>query len=136
METSSLVNGSVYTLSIIPERLYGTELVDVTFLGRVDSSLVPNGIIPSEEHRKVYATLPDGTPNDASQYPWLIFKDLSGNIISIGEPWVVANSVQGGDPVDVWDVTDIQGDSDTPLRIKRALSSLGIYQYNIKKRTA
>lgn len=135
MDTGQLVVNKVYSMSIHPERLYGTELTDVTFKGRVDASLVSvYGIIPSEEHRKVYSTLPDGTPNNANQYSWLVFEDLSGNRIVIGEPWIVDGSVAGGDDIDVWDITDIKGDSETPLRIQRALSSLGIYEYTLKKR--
>lgn len=136
MDTTELVTGSTYSLDLHPERLHGSSLTDVTFQGRVDASLVSvYGIVPEEEHRKVYSTLPDGVPDDAKQYSWLIFKTINGNLEIIGEPWVVANSVTGGDVEDVWDVLGVKGDSVTPQILRNALSAIGIYGYTIKKRT-
>lgn len=136
MNTTDLKVNTVYSLTLHPERITGRELNDVTFLARMDSTLVSAyGIIPDEEHKKVYASLPAGVPNSGSQYSWLVFRTLSGNLTVIGEPWVVANSVLGGDDVDVWDITDIKGSSVTPEHIRIGLSSMGIYEYNITKRT-
>lgn len=136
MDSANLVVGSVYSVEVYPERIYGKTLTDVTFLGRVDASIVSSmGVIPSVEHKKVYSTLPDGVPNAADQYSWLLFKSISGNTIIIGEPWIVANSITGGDEVDIWDVTGIKGNSNTPERISQVLSMIGIYEYNITKRT-
>lgn len=137
METTELVTGSTYNLDLHPERLYGSSLTDVKFMGRVEAALVSvYGIVPAEEHRKVYSTLPDGVPDDATQYSWLIFETVNGNLEIIGEPWVVANSVSGGDVEDVWDVEGIKGNTVTPQLIRQALSAIGIFGYTIKKREA
>lgn len=132
MLTTDMVVGSVYTVDLYPERLHGKVLTDVTFMGRVDATLVgAYGVIPEEEHLKVYSSLPDGVPDNAYQYSWVLFKNLNGEVIPLGEPWV--ENVTGGDTVDIWEVSNIKGDSATPNLIQSALTSVGIYEFSIRK---
>lgn len=134
METTELVVGKVYSFTLYPERIYGTNIKDATFIGRVHADMVSAfGIVASEEHKLAYSSLPNGVPNDAYQYSWLAFTTVAGNRLIIGEPWVVAGSVLGGADVDIWSISGISGDSTTPAKIKSALNAIGIYDFTVSK---
>lgn len=132
--TTNLVTNSTYGVSLHPSVIYGKEIADLTFKVRTTADMVNlYGIIPEEEHRRVYSSLPDGVIDDAHSYDWLVFKTLNDEIIVLGEPWIKA--VTGGDAM-VQYLVKVVGNQETPTHIRAALSSIGIYEYSIETVTS
>ena len=132
MDSSELVNNGVYSMSLYAPQLYGSTLDDVTFLGRVNSTLVSAyNVIPEEEHRKAFIHLPSGTVDDSASYSWLLFRTPTGIIRVIGEPWIQEGSLVSEGAIVVYKVSGIVGDANTPAKIRNALSSVGIYEFEI-----
>jgi hypothetical protein len=107
-----------------PGRL-GNGFQDVRLEGVMSAQMAANfGVDIYALHQNVYASLPQGTPNDPTQYGWVRFATQSGEYQIIGIPYIRPESIMlstGGTFNLVF-----QNKTDTDLqRIMTALSANG-----------
>ncbi len=130
MSTSLVINGK-YNFEVFPSLLLGNNFKNVTILGIIHPSIAQNFLDLEAIHAQVYAYLPEGTPDNARGYDYVMIKSLSGDTTVLGMPWInqetIVNVESGTMIVEILNVTsqDIQ-------RVSDALAANGFAQYKIK----
>ena len=130
MDSAFVVNGK-YSFEVFPVQILGNDFKNVTVLGIVHPSIAQNFLDIEASHIQVYPFLPDGTPDDARGYEYVMLRTLSGETTVLGLPWIntdtIVNVESGTIVVEIVNVTsqDIQ-------RVSDALIANGFNAFNIK----
>ena len=109
--------------------LIAADYKGVTLLGIVGYTMAMGYEDVEVTHKNIIGSLPEGTPEKASDYNYLIVKLPSGTIKAVGIPWIK-------DPITVVKTTTITVTvtpaslSDVDI-IKKALNAYGVTNYTI-----
>lgn len=119
-----LIFGNVLSFEVYPASIIGTRFQDVKVMGLLDKDTANFWIDADALHINVFPTLPDGVPDDPSEYQFVKLKHLNGAVSVIGVPWIRTDSVlvstRGQLTLTVDDVTPIDMD-----RIVKAINANG-----------
>lgn len=88
-----LTFNNVISFDVYPASIVGSQFKDVKILALLDADTARNWIDPEAMHANVYPTLPDGVPDDATQYQYVKFQYPNGKIGVLGVPWIKADTV-------------------------------------------
>lgn len=89
LNTNDVEIGSVVSFEMYPSLLIGASYTRATVEGIINAAdAIRSGMDVQAVHRNVYATLPEGTPNNPNSYYYLKLKLLSGETTIIGIPWI------------------------------------------------
>ena len=130
MSSPFIVNGK-YSFEVFPSAILGNDFKNVTVLGVVHPSIAQSFMDIEATHVQVYSYLPQGTPDNARGYDYVMLRTLSGEMTVLGLPWIneatIVNVESGTMVVELVDVTsqDIQ-------RVSDALIANGFHKFNIK----
>jgi hypothetical protein len=124
LATSTIVLGSIVNFSQYAPAIIGQGYVGATVLAILDWESAQAYINPATVHASVYPSLPGGTPNDFTAYPYLKIKTASGQTTAVGFPWIIDSSYQVQTAAKLTIVVDSVSPSDQN-NIKAALSALG-----------
>lgn len=130
MSSPFVVNGK-YNFEVFPIQILGNDFKNVTVLGIVHPSIAQNFLDIEASHVQIYPYLPEGTPDDARGYEYVMLRTVSGETTVLGLPWINANTIvnveSGTLLVEIVNVTsqDIQ-------RVSDALVVNGYNAFNIK----
>lgn len=84
----------------------------------------------AEIHANVYPSLPAGTPNDYTAYPYLKLRLTDGNIVVAGLPWIVdASYVVNQTQTMTIVLQSISPDDQN--NVKAALSAIGLSNFTV-----
>lgn len=88
------VNKLVYSFDVYPSTIIGNDFKNVTVLGIVGyEQAIRDADIPAI-HANVYPLLPQGTPEDPTQYDYLLVRTSAGRNTVLGIPWINLETVQ------------------------------------------
>jgi hypothetical protein len=127
----SFTLNSTITFDLYPAALLGNQINNVKVTAILDfatAQLYRNDLMAL--HQQVYPYLPQGTPNDPTQYWYIKVITPSGQPAVYGIPWIIDNTVQ------IYNGTSMQLtiDNVTPAQqnmIKKILSAAGFTAVNV-----
>ena len=85
--------GKVVSFQLYPSAIVTDNFTNVKIVATSTHEGVSDKISPARLHNMVYATLPEGTPNDYKAYKYLLIKRQDNTITAIGVPWIKENTV-------------------------------------------
>lgn len=89
---TDFTDGAVYNF-VTTSAVLGT-FKNVTAEGVVNYRVASKYIDAAALHANVFSTLPPGTPNDFTQYQYLIIRHPNGNESAVGLPWIQDGTVE------------------------------------------
>ena len=130
----NIKTGSMVSFELLTPAL-GTNLSG-KFLGELHADVIKSfGFIPEDIHRRVYASLPDGTVlDDPYSYSYSLFESHSGMKVCYGTPWIDESSVHE-DASEVRYLVEVTAGTDFPAMLKQQLTQIGIFKYSITQQT-
>ena len=124
--------GDVISFQLYPSAILGTGFQNVKLLAILDMNTLPLlGYDPQALHANVYSTLPQGTPNDPSQYSYLKLLLQNGQTTVIGIPWIIDSSLQVSSTSSIQFTVNNVSPSDQNT-ILQALAAAGYTAVNMK----
>ena len=84
----SISIGDTISFQIYPSTIIGTTFTYCSIIAILDYATAQKFIDVDTLHANVYPTLPDGVPNNPSQYSYLKISLVSGQDAIVGVPWV------------------------------------------------
>lgn len=86
--------GQRFSFQVYPTAIIGNAFADVVMEGIISADIARayNFDIYSM-HSNVYPTLPAGTPNDPTQYSYIMVKMANGERQIVGIPWIRQDSI-------------------------------------------
>lgn len=89
------VIGNTYNFEVWPSTILGSSFKNMKLLAELDADTTKFfGFDAAAQHRLVFSTLPEGTPDNYLNYNYLKFKNESGQIVILGKTWVNESTVQ------------------------------------------
>ncbi len=85
--------GKVVSFQLYPSAIVTDDFTNVKIVATSTHEGVSTAISPARLHTTVYATLPEGTPNDYRAYKYLLIKRQDNTLTAIGIPWIKENTV-------------------------------------------
>lgn len=85
---------SVYNFVVYPSAIIGNDFNNVTVLAILDYDTALQTVDIPAIHTNVYPHLPEGTPDDPSQYDYLRIRTASGVATIIGIPWIDLDTLE------------------------------------------
>ena len=79
---------STVSFDLYPAALVAPSYKYAKVLGVMDADTARLFVDTVASHANVYPTLPEGTPNNHNQYPWVKLKLASNVITAVGLPWI------------------------------------------------
>jgi hypothetical protein len=87
--------GEFISFNFYPANILGTGYTNAKVLAIIDmGTAIVLGFDPAAMHASVYSTLPQGVPNDPSQYSYLKLLLANGQTTVVGIPWIIDSSLQ------------------------------------------
>lgn len=87
--------GSTYSFQVYPVAQLGNNFQNVVVLAVLDATTVQQlGIDIWGMHMQLYPSLPEGTPNDPTQYQYIRIKLQSGQTTILAVPWIDDSTVE------------------------------------------
>lgn len=87
--------GQKVSFEVYPSTIYGSNHNGVTVTGFVDAATAQAlGYDIFAMHQNVYPSLPAGTPDDPTQYSYVMVVGNNGGRILLGSPWIVSDSIR------------------------------------------
>jgi hypothetical protein len=80
--------GQVCTFNVYPAGIIQTPFNRVTINAILDAATAKDFIDPVALHKRVYPTLPAGTPNLYNGYSYLKITLPNGTVTAVGVPWI------------------------------------------------
>lgn len=123
--------GSSYVFETYAGSILGTTFKEATCVAIMDgeTALRENDVISI--HANVFPSLPVGTPNSYSGYPYVKFKLKTGQSMILGMPWIKENTISLVETVNVQVTVKLNSISEAD-NVRRALVSNGITDFEIK----
>lgn len=84
----------IYSFNTIAPAILGNAFTNVKVLGIIDSVLASQFISPHIRHADLYPFMPSGTPDDPTQYNYLMVQLASGEKTVLAMPWIDESSIQ------------------------------------------
>lgn len=130
ISTSVIVLGSYVNFSLYAPAILGAGYEQAKVLGILDYDSA-NALIPAAQlHASVYPTLPPGTPNDYTAYPYLKILTASGTKTAVGLPWIQDSSYVVNQAAKMTIVLD-SVDPDDQNKVTQALNAIGLSNFTI-----
>ena len=85
--------GSTVSFQVYPSSIIGTIFTSCKMSAIYDYDTASKYIDVNGYHLNVFPFLPDGTPNDPTQYNYVKIDLVSGENEIIGVPWIIEDSV-------------------------------------------
>lgn len=85
--------GKVVSFQLYPSAIVTDDFTNCKVIAVGSHESASGFISPARLHSTIYATLPEGTPNDYRAYEYVLIKKQDNTITAVGIPWVKDNSV-------------------------------------------
>jgi hypothetical protein len=85
--------GKVVSFQLYPSAIVTDDFTNCKIIAVGSHESASGFISPARLHSTIYATLPEGTPNDYRAYEYVLIKKQDNTITAVGIPWVKDNSV-------------------------------------------
>lgn len=90
--------GDKISFEVYPGHIYGNSFNNVTISAFFDYKLANAlGFDVTSAHQMVYPTLPEGVPNDPTQYNYIQLTMASGETQILGTPWIRESTISISD---------------------------------------
>jgi PKD repeat protein len=130
ISTSTIVLNSYVNFNCYAPAVLGNGYQDVEVLAILDYDSANAYINAAVLHASVYPSLPQGTPNDYTAYPYLKIRTNSGKATAVGLPWIIDSSYQVQNAAKMTIVLDSVSPEDQE-NVRIALSSIGLSNFTI-----
>jgi len=130
ISTASIVLNSYVNFTLANAAILGNGYSDAQVLGILDYDSANAYGNMAQLHAAIYPSLPPGTPNDYTAYPYLKILTASGQKTAVGLPWIVDSSFVIQQAAKLTIVLDSVNPADQ-TNIKLALSALGLTNFTI-----
>lgn len=113
--------GQRFSFQVYPTAIIGNTFADVIMEGFISADIARayNFDIYSM-HANVYPTLPAGTPNDPTQYSYIMIRLANGERQIIGTPWIRQDTIA----ISTGGTFQLTFSNKTQLDLERALTAL------------
>jgi PKD repeat protein len=130
ISTSTIVLNSYVNFNLYASAVLGNGYQDVEVLAILDYDSANAYINAAVLHASVFPSLPQGTPNDYTAYPYLKIRTNSGKATAVGLPWIIDSSYQVQNAAKMTIVLDSVSPEDQE-NVRIALSSIGLNNFTI-----
>ena len=113
--------GQRFSFQVYPTAIIGNSFADVTMEGNISADIArAYGFDIYSMHANVYPTLPAGTPNDPTQYSYVMVRMANNERQIIGVPWIRQDSIT----ISTGGTFQLTFSNKTQLDLERAIAAL------------